>query len=1798
MKVINNRYRIEKSLYNDYFVESYKVKDLLSQEFKYMKIYHYSLKKELIDYFVNNQIKINNIRHESIFYSEKFNIVNTIDSRNINIIMYYSISEFVKQPTTTLAKKVDDLNFHERLRILLDIIFAIDFLHFRGFVYRYLNPLQIFILDNGTIKLLDIPSILEKLYNNEYTEFERRFLSPDVVSKEKDTYTELDYYSLARIIEYMFLDNTKILENTSDKLDNKGALEFLNELILELEVDNISLHSELNKKTLSLLEIAERIIGFFDIDYKYDLIKEREKLFFEKPIVGREAEISKIIKLDDHISKRDNYCNYVLISGECGIGKTNLVKEIQNRMTLRNRKAYFIDVEKKSNGNMQDIANLVRMTMKDAPDYLKEKYSYEFSNILPELNQNKDNKELLEIKNKAKQYRIYNRIANYLRELSTSKNMYIILDDIQNSNDEFSNFLEYLIDNLEGSNIIFLITINKDMIEKNINLKSKNEQLIIELKASEIKLDRLNLEETGQLIKGVLGMSYAPQVFSNILFKESQGNPKRIEELIDYLYFEKKLYMHKNGRWTLGIDSYSQLNIPTTINDAISLQLSKIEDKYLEIIKVMSAFEGFISKDIFAGMLNMESRKIDEIIKDLVEMEIIEEKQINTIYNYNIKNVDLKKYVYYELEENTKIEMHKKAAKEIEKAEKSLDESLFEEYIYHLLNSKQKYKALERIQQKISTLDNKNGYETKHLLEKSYNILGTATESILKLEILQKLLDIELDEDVLKEDNAYLDEYIKIAENLDSEFHKLNYKRLNIELLYKSGRKDLCQIKLEEIKTINKASNIADFKVHYLILSAKIDLNDGWLKSTQDKLNEAIEISIENNLSDQLGTLYNILGVTEYLSGDPHRAKKNYEKSYEYFEADKDIMGSLKVVNNLGNIYKNQFNDSKKAIDFYQKGLDISKRCETKKPKSIFLINITEVNIFNYDFEIAFKNISEANQLDLGQKETKLIVECQSLLGKVYLEKEQLDKTYDCYTYLKNIYGKIEITDLELLLSYYSFIGEFYFYFGQWKNALKYINMSKELAIQFDKRKYYMLKFKSILVKSYLNKKNNKAILDEYMDEYKKTIYIEGYREAVLLIALLSINVDDYEYANKYLEYDNQIKDKVQIDFLNKLRSIIEIRMSLNEDNLNKLIVELESDFKNKSFPFRVVINSTIASIFEKNKKYKEAIKYNIMVMEDIYKNAIKIPEWSLKISYIKSRNIDKIKENIRELLNKEYGLSLYRVKTEDISYEEDYDALANYFDLTEIIEAVGKKEFSQINNIHSYGDTLKVEGIDSLVAMFKNDYKYNLDLILNYISKEAMANKAFILEYNKEIGGYDIITSIDKDENHEDVNDGILKLSTITEKGLLIKNNLENSLKRVYKNFLSRDIFGLICVPIYFNKFSSQDQDERRLNRNLDQGIMGYIYLETDRVYSGFSDEILELIDRMLYLIYINIENNKLRYLATTDKLTGVMTRKYYDEKFDELIESRQGIEGAFSVLLLDVDKFKRINDNYGHQRGDDVLRGISEIINSSVRSTDVVGRYGGEEFIVLLKDTGEEEALNIAEDIRKKIELFNIEGIKCPITISIGISLYPNHSKLKEELVEKADQALYHSKQMGRNRISLWNHKMDGVFKRVDKLAGLLAGTSEIDNKNILGIVNIVQLIKEKSDLKNKIYKYLGELLNIIDSETATIIILDKNEKKYYSRIRSHEEFVDIPVLNDKIIDRAIKDKKDEFLIDWDNLVDVDPDSGIPNWKSVIVVPMIKNGEVMGLTYLSTSLNKKEFDFQVLNLAKNCAGIFVAVL
>jgi len=196
----------------------------------------------------------------------------------------------------------------------------------------------------------------------------------------------------------------------------------------------------------------------------------------------------------------------------------------------------------------------------------------------------------------------------------------------------------------------------------------------------------------------------------------------------------------------------------------------------------------------------------------------------------------------------------------------------------------------------------------------------------------------------------------------------------------------------------------------------------------------------------------------------------------------------------------------------------------------------------------------------------------------------------------------------------------------------------------------------------------------------------------------------------------------------------------------------------------------------------------------------------------------------------------------------------------------------------------------------------------------------------------------------------------------------------------------------------------------------------------SPIRNEQKNLIGHVIMLIDITERKEaemELAHMARTDMLTGVANRRQFFELAEKQYALAQRYDSKLAVMMLDVDRFKSINDNYGHLVGDRVLQNVAQECQSHVRNTDIFARYGGEEFICLLPEQDEKGAIEFAERIRQMIEQAEVklEMRAVRTTISIGLAVFQKEAKLTlEQFIARADEALYQSKTNGRNRVTVW--------------------------------------------------------------------------------------------------------------------------------------------------------------------------------
>ena len=338
--------------------------------------------------------------------------------------------------------------------------------------------------------------------------------------------------------------------------------------------------------------------------------------------------------------------------------------------------------------------------------------------------------------------------------------------------------------------------------------------------------------------------------------------------------------------------------------------------------------------------------------------------------------------------------------------------------------------------------------------------------------------------------------------------------------------------------------------------------------------------------------------------------------------------------------------------------------------------------------------------------------------------------------------------------------------------------------------------------------------------------------------------------------------------------------------------------------------------------------------------------------------------------------------------------------------------KFSDIE--HAYKDLQsRFEYIDKLYAISLEfgaviDFEHLLGLTKKLFSQQIPVGNFYLYRFDT---GKNSLHPLYRSDNKQDetpiMSEGIKDFikSVIEEKQYLYIANFNNS-QGIGLHIEAKG--SLLCFPLMADEVH----------------IAGLIILQREKSNAFPNDEI-NLLDKvsehMAFALNKTLLYEHTKALSITDSLTGIYNRRHFAQRFEWELQRSKRYNHSVSLMMLDIDHFKRYNDLNGHLKGDLILIQVAEILSAQLREADIIARYGGEEFIILLPETTREQAAKVAEKLRKKIEREKFELAEQQpdgkITASLGIASYPADSTEPETLIHLADQALYAAKSRGRN-------------------------------------------------------------------------------------------------------------------------------------------------------------------------------------
>ena len=320
-------------------------------------------------------------------------------------------------------------------------------------------------------------------------------------------------------------------------------------------------------------------------------------------------------------------------------------------------------------------------------------------------------------------------------------------------------------------------------------------------------------------------------------------------------------------------------------------------------------------------------------------------------------------------------------------------------------------------------------------------------------------------------------------------------------------------------------------------------------------------------------------------------------------------------------------------------------------------------------------------------------------------------------------------------------------------------------------------------------------------------------------------------------------------------------------------------------------------------------------------------------------------------------------------------------------------------------------------------NYISDLKNLLQYILSQAIeitsAEKGSIMLYDMETDRLNIrvLAGSENPEYQDKVNNNEIKCRSFKPGEGIAGRVFSTAKPMVVNNIREDDLFiesetsyvrSIACIPMVVYS-----------------DVIGVINVTNKKKGKEFTDEDVEMLRAVADQAAVAINKAQLWDMAVTDSLTGLNVRRYFMVKLHEELHRAERYGKILSVVIADLDRFKNINDTYGHDAGDRALQGISQFLKNNIRDVDSLARYGGEEFVMMIPDADKEAAFCLAERLREELSKVRLENLP-QITISLGIATYPTDGTDIEDLIKKADAAMYAAKQAGRNKVVKYSNKI----------------------------------------------------------------------------------------------------------------------------------------------------------------------------
>ncbi|GGA65547.1 diguanylate cyclase [Ornithinibacillus halotolerans] len=1780
MEIINNRYRLKELIKQQKHVMVYSAYDMRNEnKLILLNLLNTEyLPQSLLDFYITRFLDIKSLSSSRIIRNYSFNTVSFIDNNLQTAPQYYFTSDYVSNPVN-LFEAVHEMTTAEVLQCFVDICSAVHYLHLKGFIHGALNQHTIQIVNNTNgyqVLLKDVATVqMEKLAHAERIE-DTVFKSPKVLAGfEEDE--ESDIYALGILLLSMLIGNDSItsprqqlLFLRNDTIDS-NIIKLIPLLERLLDTDKEFPYSNIYD---FIVDINEALNASYMIINK----EEFQGLNLHTKLVGRDMQIEEVLKACEKMFSYQPSKRIFFIQGPTGLGKTRFLQEVKFLLDLSKASVYVSYSLKNSSSDSKNMwIDILRRFIMETDNQVVDKYKKELINYFPELMDSNYSSSINYTTEQNTKYRLLNRIAGFINESIQNRPTVILIDNIHLADDFTIDTFHYLCTEvLDKTNLTLVFTTNDSSNQHDVamdfveNMKKRSD-------SETIYLEPLNVLQTGEMIRSILSMAFTPTLISKRIYQQSYGNPLFIAEIIKDLYSRQIIYVGENGRWHIDLpdENYNSLELPTSVEQALINQLKDLDQFSMEILMGVSIFSKPVSVEMLRQM-NPECDEVEILLEDLVKKGVLNRLISDHAYLYDFRNKVLKTIVYEKIGHDEKVAKHQTAATRLEENLNYQTNDHLDELIFHFSHANDKEKA------RLYYLENakrmKESRNIKLQLENLIRALEITNQRIEKVKLQLEIGELLSDSGDLSLAQEYLEQAEKLAVEENHPKYLLEVYLKLANAISNSYNDDKVRLYVEKAEKILESFVDEEASLEVKRLKASL-LTEGNQILEAARLFEEVIAACGKKYHKIRGNAYRTLGFIYQQIGKTKEALDAYQKSLDIQQEIDNTRGVLLSLNNIGAFYHEVVQDSEKAMEYHIQVKHLSEELGIYTGEVFANLNIADYYATKYEFETAFEYLNvaltKAERYNMPLEKFILL----SFLTEVSLERNSFSDAF-------NYFQKLEL-DVKNnpnkgfdIGEYYQTCARLFQALGNFEEADKYNQKVLQFHNEHENNNKFTATVQVLINQLRQSDKSIRLFLTEQMMKMtdkitNKSFIIESLCEAAIQLCWL----DEFELGKQLL---NKAEQFIQPDTPIRLKAIFNYAKGAvvfgesHEQTIHFLEESLDLAKNSISRELLIRIQADLGHCYFVLGRYFDAANYYLESSKGLKDLLSEIPD-EFKLDYIQGKNLS-------PCISRLHSIMIWMISgEEEFSNNHSSNPISSLEEIQEFLTTNQAEVFIRNQTFMDYVSQQYMDKVSKGIVQLEDLFIHldsgiddNLKMIGNYLAGKFLATSCFVLAEDTGLE-LTVLSSMNERDQLPD-NQSIFNRVRSTMKPVILSKWTEEA--EIDFDFLPDELQGVACIPII-----KQLEDYHFAGDN--KQLLGYLYFETDKVVNNFNEQVLASSLQLVNFLVLLLEKRQLTISASIDKLTGALTRKYLEDALQHTLDYARKNRKEFSIIMYDLDKFKGVNDRYGHQVGDSILREVSQIIISKLDRSSIFGRYGGEEFIIVLPSAGTKEALNVAEMLRKAVQDQKLLGEKHEVTLSMGIVSFPENGQTVRELILKADQALYVAKENGRNNSQIWNKDFENKVKPFNKLTGIISGDEIKDARNVLALVEIIQLTNTSLSKHEKIYRFLGRMIEIIEAQYGYILLYNEDiGTKVFGRKSQEENWFQESLFNEKIVNTVLQSSQGLYTIDWERTDKINPVNGLPDWESVSCVPIINDGKVKGVIYLSVPARMKEFGADELNV------------